>query len=171
MQGNQKDGERMTGLECLREEMKRRGATPNQITSKAVGMVLDIMSGGGETYINIAEAEQHLVNLTNRIAVLEGELKSIREQIRREREWNESIRNEITKYVEDFNNAISDMETAEGRDALKTAQMFVNSVDVDTKYDNTAFIIGLASILSGESMNAIAELKKMNPQLFCEKRW
>ena len=43
--------------------------------------------------------------------------------------------------------------------------MFIDSVDVATKYDNTAYIIGLASILSNGSMDAIAELRKINNKL------
>ena len=44
--------------------------------------------------------------------------------------------------------------------------MFINSTDVNTKYDNTAYIIGLASILSGDTNSSpIAQLKKINPKL------
>jgi hypothetical protein len=55
--------------------------------------------------------------------------------------------------------------------------MFVNSVNIDSKYDNTAFIVGLAAILSNGECGAISELKKINPKLFDEdtkingKRW
>jgi hypothetical protein len=43
--------------------------------------------------------------------------------------------------------------------------MFVNTVSVETKYDNTAFIIGLAAILSNGRINPISELKKINKKL------
>ena len=48
---------------------------------------------------------------------------------------------------------------------MRIARMFVNMVDVDTKYDNTAYIIGLAAILSRGGINAIGELKKINKKL------
>ena len=57
------------------------------------------------------------------------------------------------------------MDNEEGRDTMRIAQMFVNMVDVDTKYDNTAYIIGLAAILSRGGISAIDELKKINKKL------
>ena len=72
---------------------------------------------------------------------------------------------ETRNYIDVFLKAISDCETQEARDALRTAQMFINSVSVDTKYDNTAFIIGLASILSQGKTGAIDELRKINPKI------
>ena len=36
---------------------------------------------------------------------------------------------------------------------------------VNTKYDNTAFIVGLAALLEGTRLNAVAELKKINKGL------
>lgn len=65
--------------------------------------------------------------------------------------------------------ALDECETAGGKDMLRLAQMFVNSVDVNSKYDNTAYIIGLAGILSGNKVAPIPELKKINRKLFVKK--
>ena len=48
---------------------------------------------------------------------------------------------------------------------MRRAQMFVNSVDVETKYDNTAFIVALGAILSDGKIGAIEELRKINPRM------
>lgn len=171
----------MTGLECLHEEMRRRGATSQQITSKAVGMVLDIISESKDTYINIAEAEQYLKKLGDSILHAHHKLElanrrhdevmnTIFEVRNSAREEIESVRSECIEYVENFQKALMETETPEGRDAMRIAQMFINLVEIDTKYDNTAFIIGLSAILSGNSINAMEELKAINPKLFRENK-
>lgn len=172
----------MTGLELLQEEMRRRGATPNQINSKAVGMVLDIISGSisKNTYLDIAEAKQHLTNIRNQLSRDEQEMIALRRRIQKEKdEWyiernkmNEAMKDlgdEYIEYIENFQKSLMETETPEGRDAMRIAQMFINSVEIDTKYDNTAFIIGLSAILSGNRINAMEELKAINPKLFREK--
>ena len=78
--------------------------------------------------------------------------------------WDGYIK-EWEEYVDKFNKSLEECETAEGRDTLRTAQMFVNTVDIETCYDRTAYIIGLASILSNGRMSAIDELKKINKNL------
>ena len=74
-------------------------------------------------------------------------------------------------YVENFFTALETCETDKGRDALRAAQMFVNSVTIDSKYDNTAFIIGLASILSQGNVGPIEELKKINNKIPSPVKW
>ena len=64
-----------------------------------------------------------------------------------------------------FFQAVEECETLEGKDTLKKAQMFVNTVNLNTKYDNTAFIIGLASILAQGNVAPIEELRKINPDV------
>ena len=62
-------------------------------------------------------------------------------------------------------------ETPEARDRLRVAQAFINSVDIDTKYDNTAFIVGLSALLSGVQINPLKEIQKINPKITNEYRW
>ena len=66
----------------------------------------------------------------------------------------------------EFNESLKNCETPEARDAMRAAQVFVNAVNVDSKYDNTAFIIGLSAILSKNGVGPLETLKKMNPKLF-----
>lgn len=50
--------------------------------------------------------------------------------------------------IDSFNKSLQECETEEGRDTMRKAQLFVNSVDVNTDQNNTVFINGLACILS-----------------------
>ena len=155
----------MTSLDCLREELKRRGMNKTQIESAVVAVVLDIVANSGNKYAEIRKAENNasikLENLENQIRNAERRLRSMRieeEELRQRREHFED-------YIDKFNKGLNECETAEGRDAMRTAQVYINSVDVDTKYDNTAYIIGLASILSNGKISAIEELQKINKKI------
>jgi len=168
----------MTGLDCLREEMMNRGLNKAQCNSKVAAVVLDIVANAGTKYQEIYEEEQEA---SKELRSIERHLKLIKDELSRtklllnkyEREIDEAAerREHCEDYIDEFNKSLQKCETAEGRDAMRTAQMFVNSVDVDTKYDNTAYIIGLASILSGGKVQAMQELKKINKKLPINNDW
>lgn len=162
----------MTGLDCLREEMMNRGLNKAQCNSKVAAVVLDIVANAGTKYQEMYEEEQEaskeLRSIERHLKLLQDELSRIKRLLNKyEREMDEAMerREHCEDYIDEFNKSLQECETAEGRDAMRTAQMFVNSVDVDTKYDNTAYIIGLASILSGGKVQAIQELRKINKKL------
>ena len=163
----------MTGIECLKDELKKRGFNRLQCENKLVYAMLDIFANGDGQWMDLHNAEQQRDE-----AILKAK-RAWQEAERASRE-TEAFREELTKlkniitqkldafnenvkeYVERFYSAINDCETPEGRDALRAAQMFVNSVNVDTKYDNTAFIIGLSAILTMGKIAPIEELRKIN---------
>ena len=159
-------------LEKLRDEMKVRGCTPATINSKAVAVVLDIVSNSGDAYTTLWEKESAT---SRRIQELEREVREIERKKRRidntiastQEKIDEliSVGKEVRDYVELFHKSLSECETEEGRDAMRRAQVFVNSVEVNTKYDNTAFIASLGAILSDGKIGAIGELKKINPKI------
>lgn len=155
----------MNRLDCLREEMASRGLTQAQIESKTAAVVLDILSESGDKYQKMWGTEKEL---TKRASAAQQTIRDIHDQQyaldRKENELREVFETE-RKYIDDFNKSLEECETQEGRDRMRIAQMFVNSVDIDTKYDNTAFIIGLAAILSDGEINAIKELKKINSKI------
>lgn len=162
----------MTGLELLQEEMLKRGAQKQQIQSKILPMVLDILSEDKTRYLDIVKAQNELAHLEQRVRWQNMTLENAKEELSSLKEEINGLKREKAKYltkerqyVNDWLEALKDMETAEGRDLMRKAQVFVNSVDIDTKYDNTAFIIGLASLLSGGEIGAIDELKKINKKL------
>ena len=168
----------MTGLECLREEMERRGATKTMIESKTAAMVLDIVANApDEICVKEQETEQRLESLRRAIERAEIELNRIKSQQETEEHKADAKLKEVMQaesramaYIEKFNESLTKCETAEGRDRMKIAQMFVNSVDVNTKYDNTAFIIGLSAILTQGGVNAMDEIKKINPMMVYGKK-
>lgn len=156
----------MTGLEMLKAEMRERGCSKSQLDSKVVGIMLEIISGEKDIYVNVQEAERELSELQNTLSDLrlvkdnlKWECKCLVEEIKmHESDYFEKC-NEIKKYIDDFNKSLTECETAEGRDALRRAQVFTNSVEVNTVYDNTAYIKGLGAILSNGEVGCLDEIK------------
>lgn len=160
----------MTGLDCLYEELEKRGFKIWQAkNSKMLPAVLDILANTGTLYSDLHEARTQLDILKSQCEGLKNYIhaenvrQALEEKQLRER-WEAA-----EHYVERFNASLKACETEEGRDAMRAAQVFVNAVSVDTKYDNTAFIIGLAAILSKNGIGAIDELKKINSKVFRRK--
>lgn len=168
----------MTSIEKLREEMIKKGATKQQAESKAAALAFSICTEKPEIIDSFdltkeieilerrerdlsgdVEHEKYLVGeLYRKLTQLNGEYDSLKTEAMRETE----------EYIKKFLDSIEKCETAEARDAMRTAQMFVNSVDVDKKYDYTAFVTGLASILSNGHINGIDKLKKINKNMFAK---
>ncbi|MBQ6503148.1 MAG: hypothetical protein IJI57_04445 [Flexilinea sp.] len=155
----------MTGLDCLKEEMLRRGLTKAQCESKTVAVVLDILANSGTSYTEQYDIENHLEKLKQECADTERYLHNLRGQYQKEREEIVKWKDEIQQYVDGLLEQLKTCETKEGQDRLKLAQMFVDSVNVQTKYDNTAFIIGLSAILSSGEVAPVEELRKINNKI------
>jgi len=166
----------MNGIECLKTELLKRGFTKQQADSKVVLGVLEILSGSNGQYAKMDKIIDEVNDLENRKLRLEAETREYEKKRNAIRDNMENIIREINdlanrrynaalEYIERFFKSLDECETPGGRDALKAAQMFVNTVDVDTKYDNTAFIIGLASILSQGNTAPIDELRKINKKI------
>ena len=162
----------MTGLDCLREELKKRGLPTQSVYSKPVAAVLDIVARSGNKYTEMWKSEKEASKLEEKLRdQIRWEEKHYTEltvkieEARKELAQYEIKKQEIKDYLDKLIDSINNCETPEGRDAMRTAQMFVNTAEVNTKYDNTAFIIGLAAILSKGGINAIDELQKINSKL------
>lgn len=155
----------MTGLELFKVEMRKRGLTENQINSKSVAVALDILSESSGTYLHIKEAEDELKELRRHIEFLKREQEHKRIDFDEMKKELYEERQEFAKYVEKFNNSMQNAETPETRDQMRKLQLFINTVDIDTKYDNTAFIAALGAILSS-GPSPLEELKKINPSAF-----
>ena len=151
----------MTALENLYEEMMKRGCTKQQCSSKLVGIVLDIIvNNGASEYLNLAEARKELATVERSIQEKNSSLKYLQgEYSRHLAEYQTDLqrldkeKREAEKQVEyiwsGLDALLQEVETPEAKDAIKLAKYFERHTDVDTKYDNTAFINGLAAILSG----------------------
>ncbi len=163
----------MTGMECLKEEMLKRGCTKTQTESKILAVVVDILAQTGTHYLQEWEANEWIKAEraearadSRRAAEDREEAKLVRQQAYEELLSLSKHRKDIEEYVQAFEESLKKCESAEGRDRMRCAQMFVQSVQIDSKYDNTAFIIGLSAILSGGQVAAIETLRKINPKLF-----
>lgn len=162
---------KMTGIECLREEMTNRGCTKTQIESKTVAIVLDILTNSGDKYTSMVEKEgeetKTLSELRHKKEQLEHDVERLRMEIKRvERAYDEIAKKAAIdqKYIEKFTATLKECETESGRDAMRRAQIFINSVTLKTEYDNYAFITALGEILSDGSFGAIEKFKKIEPQ-------
>lgn len=159
-------------LQELRGKLYEQGLFKQSVESKAVTMAYGIMTGTETTAADIAENEILLRKTKTAISDCERELSYKRWNFEREKEdiekYKQSFdkkRQEIEGYISEFCKKLEQCETAEARDAMRIAQMYINSVEVETKYDNTAFIVGLAAILTGKTMEPVEELKKINKNL------
>lgn len=156
----------MTGIECLHEELMKRGYKKQQIINlKIIPEMLDIVSNSNGMYQDLDTLQKDVNRLQREKKTLEDDLAVLRLSISDFEKRIEARYKLTEEYIEKFFNAIGSCETAEARDALKIAQMFVNTVDVDTKYDNTAFIIGLSAILSSGALAPVDELRKINKKI------
>lgn len=150
-----------TGKELLFQELRERGLTEQQIKSKAVAVVLDVIANDGtDRYLNAKEIDDEITRATSALATFTAETRIRRRldeqniQVLTERRKNlekniQTMRAEFDEYVAEFGKSLEAMETPEQRDRLRAAQIFVNSVEIRTDANNTAYIHGLALLLSG----------------------
>lgn len=138
----------MTGLEMLREEMRKRGATQAQAESKLVPLVLDIVANSGTVYTDTAKAFEDLERVNRqikcRMPIFErerAELDGARAKLNEDREAFEA---EKAQFAED----LAGLETPESRDEMRKAMYFKANCNIESEYDNYAYIAGLAAILS-----------------------
>ena len=156
----------MTGLENLYEEMMKRGCTKAQCSSKLVGIVLDIIvNNGASEYLNLAEARKELASVERKIQDQNSAQKRFEDDYKRKVLRCQNEMQQLLKEKEEAQKAVDyiwagldamlqEVETPEARDALKLAKYFERHTELDTKYDNTAYINGLAAILSGRQTNS-----------------
>ena len=173
----------MTGLELLWDELKKRGINYSASRNNAISAVLDIVANADGKYSEMDDILRDLRGLKRQVSELEGEISrlererlSLYEQVINLRNNKSKIidsLNEVAdakyketkEYIDRFFKALDECESPEKRDAVKAAQTYVNSVTIKTGWDNQAFIIGLASILSADKVNPIGELAKVNKSI------
>lgn len=169
----------MTGLELLNDTLRKQGFQQKQIDSKIVASVLSIIADD-VVFIDLREEKIELQNLKRERDFIENQINDLKNEktyLQRSfqdaqaefyKEKQEFVAStfEIKKYVDNFNKSLLECDTDDGKDAMRKAQLFINQCNIDSKYDNTAFIIGLSQILSNGKMGPIDDLKKINPKLF-----
>ncbi len=157
----------MNGLECLHEEMKARGCTSAQINTKAVSVVLDILSEDpGKTFSLVADARKELEKLKSKAELKKHELDVLQWNAEQTREKFEREFKDKQAYIDKFYAALESCETPEGRDRLRAAQVYANSAILETKYDNTVYNNWLGALLAGaSSFDGLEEIRKVNPEI------
>lgn len=153
----------MTGMERLKEEMINRGCTKSQVESKAVAVVVDILAQTGTHYLQEYQDSREIADLKAEAGRELSKARTIRrqaefelQQAKREKDDIERHRKSLEEYIQVFTESLKQCESAEGRDRMKAAQMFCESVTIRTAYDNTEFIKGLAAILAGQTVAALS---------------
>jgi chromosome segregation ATPase len=156
----------MTGFDCLKEELRSKGFTKQQLeNSKLLPAVLDIIAQSGDKYTSMANLEKDIKEINDRISSMKLTIRCLETEENVVQKRISEARNEYEKYIDEFYKTIWNCETPEGRDRLKAAQMYVNTAKVNTAYDQTAFNIALGAILSGGRIAPMQELKKINKGL------
>lgn len=154
----------MTILEEIRAEMRKRGATKQQTEAQWLPMVLEILTENTR-YKDAAQLEEDIKWLETNKQHMASMKRHAEEQLAESENELMRMKEETEHYIQMFLDGLADCETEEGADRLRAAQIFVNSVNIDTKYDNTAYIIGLSAILSGGAIAPVEELRKLNPKI------
>ena len=167
------EGGRMTAIDCLKQELERRGATKAQIDSKVAVMVLDIVSGAEGKYMDLSELKKELKIYEDELKHKKRRLDEVSREIeiaeQRLAKFNAEFQKVIDEryrhlfeYIESFYAALNECETAEGRDAMRRAQVFINSVNVETDQNNSMFIQGLALVMAGNPIGNITKIEKVS---------
>jgi hypothetical protein len=153
----------MTGLECLREEIMKRGCSRTQAEAKVVQVVLEILAQDDtHTYTDLEEAERKLERVKTELDWANRELKRIQPLLKDATDKEKEMRvehdirvecklkqlEEERAEVKEFEGTLMRCETPEGRDAVRCARLFMANTRVSTPQNNTAFISGLAQVLA-----------------------
>ena len=165
----------MNGLECLKKELIERGFNKAQADSKVVIGVLEIVANSNGKYTDLNRLNAELETMQKAVETKQREYGDYSRKVEAMRKDFEEIMatietrayglyKETKDYIDKYFESLKECETPEKRDAVRVANAFINSVTVKTVYDNTEFIKGLASVLSGVPA-PIDELHKINKDI------
>ena len=162
--------EQKSGMDCLREELMKRGCSKIQAESQVVAIVLDILSqsdAASEQWKKEKDFRSREQSLAMKKSDLEKREAWLCEEKTALNDAFTSHRKELAEmieYIESFNKALLESKDPEEANTLKKAQLFINSVNVETPQNNTAYINGLAAILSDGRTGLIWGLKQTKPE-------
>lgn len=130
-------------FEEMQSEMRKRGATRQTTNCVTARMCYDILSGAGTVFEDIPQAEKALAKIKDACEFERRRLSCKQEAIeKRERT------------VRELSAKLQEAQTEEAKDRIRLAEYFKANCEISTKYDNTAFINGLAAILAGKKPEA-----------------
>ena len=163
----------MTGREILNQKLKAKGLTDAQINSKAVETTIAVLAEetDGTNYSALIQDAIQEYRVARNNADAEARRYSAKAEALSDNERaNSARRKDLEKSANDIKNLLIDLEkvydeileleTAEQRDRTRTARLFMDNVNVNTVYDNTAYIKGLSAILSGKEITPDEQSEK-----------
>lgn len=159
--------------EVVKETLMNNGLNHSQANSRAAKVTYAICSKNPDL-LKLFDTEKEIDKAEKRLNEIKQEIEDKTQELTKKKEINKNVEDKAQKtldkvkdYIDNFNKAVKECETAEGRDTLKVAQMFVNSVEIQNAQNNTAFINGLACILSnGKSGFLFGGFKRITPDEF-----
>ena len=169
----------MTGLELLQEELLKKGFSRTQAEAKVVAGVLDILSKSENlsVYTDYLLAKRELANVREKVSRAREDAEHWAERARESlddlSEANQELRalrreldpikqGVINEAMAEIRKELERCETPEAKDRIRLAELFKKDVHVDTKYDNTAFIVALGAIYAGRKIEPQEEIVKIN---------
>lgn len=164
----------MTGRELLFEELEKRGLTKTQIESKGVAAVLDVIANDGknnymkakelEDAIRIKESALRALNedLLIRRSQKEFELKELDRKLEVRKQQCDEYVDDAKDYITKFNKSLEACETPEARDRLRLAQVFTNSVHIQSPQNMSVFIYTLGALLAGTSPSELSRFRPLS---------
>lgn len=162
MMENDKGEIKMTNFEEFLKRMRDAGANETQVKSKTALLAYSVLGEMSEDANRLWDLKSDIAKAEKSLDYYKRAAEDHKKRIDKETKELIELQQKINAYIDHFNQCLEAMETETGRDRLKAAQIFINTVNVDTKYDNTAFIVGLSALLSGVTIDAPEELKKIN---------
>ena len=165
----------MLDLERIKKDLiEKKGCQKVQANSKVIPIILDLLKDSGNQYETLDDIDRQITSRTETLRYLQRKYDSLihrKEALSKEIDEISTIINnvadvrykQIKEYIDSFYKSLEECETPEGRDLIKAAQVYVNTIQVKTGADNTAFILGLAAILSGGKIATGNEIKKVDP--------
>ena len=167
----------MSGIELLRERLTELGLNKAATHNKAVELTVAVIANGDDVDATIAfkelldqyrissdvlKCKQAALNdKLSELSIYERSLSEKEKEISKSSRILEEQRIQLTQMIDDFKDCLCECETAEGRDAARKAAFFIANTNVNTAYDNTAFINGLAALLSDTQSNLPDNIKKV----------
>lgn len=156
----------MTGLDCLKQKLMENYKLTEKQAEQAVGLTnvhriletLAMEEGLLEKVAvedirrreeDIARRERELANAKSRF--YNHEIREAREKLREE-EYQHRKEFDRLKDLERLEAQIAALETPEAKDRLRMYEMFKQDVYVQTPQNNSVYIAGLASILTGTAI-------------------
>ena len=159
----------MSGLENLRAKLSELGLNSNSINSKAVEMTVSVLANNDDIDVSLAfkglldeynEKRNYLNSKLRELEKKEYTLISREKTLSNNQKMLEERGFQLQRMVSEFEDCLSECETSEGRDAIRRAAFFITNTKINTCYDNTAYINGLANLLIGVTSDMPNDIKE-----------